>query len=106
MTKYTYTIPTDEITSELRTDVVLRSDGAWIPTDPANSDYRQYIEDVTQAVADQAELDAIAKAQADAQADQAARDSADALAAKVKSDAIQRFLSLGFTQLEAEAMLP
>jgi hypothetical protein len=54
----------------------------------------------------QVELDAIAKAKADAQADQAARDSADALAAKVRSDAIQRFLSLGFTQLEAEAMFP
>lgn len=43
MTKYTYTIPTDELTGELRSDVILRSDGAWIPTDPTNSDYKAYL---------------------------------------------------------------
>jgi hypothetical protein len=40
---YTYTIPTDEITKKPRIDAILRSDGAWIPTDPANLDYQAYL---------------------------------------------------------------
>lgn len=43
MEKYTYTIPTDPMTGELSTSVILRSDGAYIPIDPANSDYQRYL---------------------------------------------------------------
>ena len=56
MKNFTYQITAD--TAGI--SAIIRSDGASIPKDPANSDYQQYIEDVTQAVADQAELDAIA----------------------------------------------
>lgn len=42
MEKYTYVIPTD-INGNLSTEVIVRNDGAWIPTDPANSDYQAYL---------------------------------------------------------------
>jgi hypothetical protein len=41
--EYTYEIPIDNLTSALSTKVVLRSDGTYIPTDPANSDYQAYL---------------------------------------------------------------
>jgi hypothetical protein len=37
--KYTY----EEITSDLGGVIILRSDGANIPIDPANSDYQRYL---------------------------------------------------------------
>ena len=42
MNEYTYEIPLDPFgkPSEL---VILRSDDAWIPTDPANPDYQAYL---------------------------------------------------------------
>jgi len=39
---YTYTIPND-IDGNPRTDMVVRSDGTWIPADPANADYQAYL---------------------------------------------------------------
>jgi len=42
MEKYTYVIPTD-INGNLSTEVIVRSDNAWIPTNPANSDYQAYL---------------------------------------------------------------
>ena len=38
MEKYTY----EEVVNEFGT-MIKRSDGAWIPVDPANSDYQRYL---------------------------------------------------------------
>jgi hypothetical protein len=38
--KYTYEIIVNEIT---KSETIKRSDGAFIPTDPANSDYQRYL---------------------------------------------------------------
>ena len=43
MSDFTYTIPNDEITGQPSIQVILRSDGAYIPTSPANSDYQAYL---------------------------------------------------------------
>jgi hypothetical protein len=42
MEKYTYEIPLDGLGKPSET-VILRSDGAYIPVDPANSDYQRYL---------------------------------------------------------------
>ena len=42
MEEYTYNRLLDQ-NGELNEFVVLRSDGLWIPTDPANSDYQKYL---------------------------------------------------------------
>ena len=39
---YTYTIPNDP-DGNPSTTMIVRSDGAWIPVDPANADYQAYL---------------------------------------------------------------
>ena len=43
--EYTYT----EETSETGTEFILRSVGAFIPKDPANSDYQEYLKSLDEA---------------------------------------------------------
>ena len=85
--------------------VVFRSDGANIPKDLANSDYRQYLEDVTQAVADQAELDAIAKAEADAQAQADAEKASEVAFAAQLADTNKKLMALGLTATDIGTLL-
>ena len=40
--EFTYLIPKD-YDGNLRNDTIYRSDGVWIPTDAANSDYQAYL---------------------------------------------------------------
>jgi hypothetical protein len=42
MKEYTYEIPLD-LYGNPCDSVILRSDGLWIPTNPANSDYQAYL---------------------------------------------------------------
>ena len=98
-------IPANNISPEWvkRTD----ADGAiWrIPTDPANSDYRQYIEDVTQSVADQSELDAIAKAEADAKAQADAEAQAQAAFQAQLAATNAKLMALGLTAQDIGTLL-
>ena len=84
---------------------ISRSDGAWIPKDLANSDYRQYLEDVTQAVANQSELDAIAKAQADAKAQVDAQKASEVAFAAQLAATNQKLMALGLTATDIETLL-
>ena len=43
---YSYKQVIDPITGELSTRTILRSDGVWIPFDPANTDYQKFKVDV------------------------------------------------------------
>ena len=43
MIVFTYEIPIDPLTGQSSKDTIKRSDGAFIPTDPANSDYQRYL---------------------------------------------------------------
>jgi hypothetical protein len=40
MEKYTYEVIKDELS---KSELLLRSDGAWIPMDESNSDYQRYL---------------------------------------------------------------
>ena len=76
-----------------------------IPKDPSNSDYRQYLEDVTQAVADQAELDAIAKAEADAQALADAQKASEVAFATQLAATNAKLMALGLTATDISVLL-
>jgi hypothetical protein len=99
MTTYTVQV------SSLGQVFIIRSDGANIPKDPANSDYRQYLEDVTQSVADQSELDAIAKAEADAKAQVDADAKAQAAFDKQLAATNAKLMALGLTAQDIGTLL-
>ena len=99
MTTYTVQV------SSLGQVFIGRSDGANIPKDLANSDYGQYLEDVTQSVADQAELDAIAKAQADAQAQADAEKASEVAFAAQLAVAKAKLEALGLTATDIGTLL-
>jgi hypothetical protein len=52
--EFTYTIPNDPITGEASTKMILRSDGTWIPADPANADYQAYLSTLPSELAEPA----------------------------------------------------
>ena len=99
MTTYTVQI------SSLGQIFIVRSDGASIPKDLANSDYQQYLVDVTQAVADQAELDAIAKATADAKALADAQKASEVAFAAQLADTNKKLMALGLTATDISVLL-
>ena len=99
MTTYTVQV------SSLGQVFIGRSDGASIPKDLANSDYQQYLVDVTQAVADQAELDAIAKAEADAQAQADAEKASEAAFATQLAATKAKLEALGLTAADISVLL-
>ena len=46
MNEYTY----QEISGQLGEKIILRSDGASIPSDPSNSDYQAYLAHLTESL--------------------------------------------------------
>jgi hypothetical protein len=42
MSEYTYNTRTEDIAGQLEV-VIRRSDGLWIPVEPANTDYQEYL---------------------------------------------------------------
>ena len=76
-----------------------------IPKDPANSDYRQYLEDVAQAVADQSELDAIAKAESDAQAQADAQKASEVAFQTQLAATNAKLMALGLTATDISTLL-
>ena len=100
MTTFTYQV----IANSLGV-VIVRSDSATIPKDLANSDYRQYLEDVTQAVADQSELDAIAKAKADAQAQADAQKASEVAFQTQLAATNAKLMALGLTATDIGTLL-
>jgi hypothetical protein len=84
---------------------IVRSDGANIPKDPANSDYCRYIADVTQSVADQSETIAIATAKAEAQALVDTEAKAKVAFATQLADTNAKLMALGLTASDISTLL-
>ena len=101
MNTYVY----NTIANETGQIIISRSDGASIPKDLANSDYLQYLEDVTQSVADQSETTAIAtaKTQAQAQADSEAKAKAAFTTQLAATNA--KLMALGLTAQDISTLL-